>query len=378
MLAEYRKRRDYYAAEASERGLEYSDAAVGATTTRRLSAAGIRPRARKRDEPVHTLAFFPDISWHSQLLAPLRRLGPLSHFDYNEHGLRSGDLYARKHGAVAQRQAAGAAFERFAREAHRERPVDWVFVYAMGIELPASTLARVRDIVCAPVVGVCFDDKQSWEDEPFGGEPAGQRALAPLLDLAWTSSRVACDWYSVEGGNPVFLGEGCAPDLYTQGDPAMHDHDVCFVGARYGFRPAFLRQMEAAGVRVTAVGSGWPSGPVSTERMIGLMQRAKVILGLGGIGWSQELKNVKGRDFEAPCVGAYVTSFNPDLAEMFRVGEEIACYSTIDEAVEIVRVLLRDAGKRRGLSERGRARCIADHTWDRRFEFVLRLLGVFD
>jgi hypothetical protein len=300
----------------------------------------------------------------------------LSYFDYNAHGLTTADLFARKPAAVEQRRRACAAFERFAHDAASERAVDWVFVYASGLELPSSTLARVRDVTRAPVVGMCFDDKQSWEDQPFGDEPAGQGALAPLLDLAWTSSRVACDWYSVEGGNPVFLAEGCSPELYRPGDPVRKDIDACFIGARYGFRSAFVSQLEAAGIRVTAAGHGWPSGAVSVEAMIGLMQRANIILGLGGIGWSPDLKNVKGRDFEATCIGTYVTSFNPDLAEMFRVGEEITCYSTVDEAIEVVRALLRDAPRRHRLAERGRARCVADHTWDKRFELVLQLLGI--
>jgi spore maturation protein CgeB len=110
--------------------------------------------------------------------------------------------------------------------------------------------------------------------------------------------------------------------------------------------------------------------------MVALMQRAKVILGLGGVGWSTDLKNVKGRDFDAPCLGAYVTSFNPDLADMFRIGEEIACYSTTDEAIEIVRDLLRSPEKRRRLAERGRARAVAEHTWALRFRTLLEKLGI--
>jgi spore maturation protein CgeB len=112
--------------------------------------------------------------------------------------------------------------------------------------------------------------------------------------------------------------------------------------------------------------------------MIALMQRAKVILGLGGIGWSDQLKNVKGRDFDAPCVGAYVTGYNPDLADLFRIGEEIACYSTPDEAIETIRALLRDPEARRRLAARGRARAVAEHTWRHRFETVLGLLGIRD
>jgi spore maturation protein CgeB len=129
---------------------------------------------------------------------------------------------------------------------------------------------------------------------------------------------------------------------------------------------------------VTTAGQGWETGPVSDDQMVALMQRSKIILGLGGVGWSPDLKNVKGRDFDAPCIGAYVTSFNPDLAAFFRIGEEIACYSTPDEAVEVVRDLLRNDERRARLAQRGRARCIAEHTWKHRFESVLRLLGVLD
>lgn len=101
-------------------------------------------------------------------------------------------------------------------------------------------------------------------------------------------------------------------------------------------------------------------------------------MGSEGIGWSPDLKNVKCRDFDGPCIGAYVTSYNPDLAEMFRIGEEIACYSTPDEAVEVLRDLLRNPGKREHLARRGRERCVAEHTWKHRFETVLGLLGVLE
>jgi hypothetical protein len=223
---------------------------------------------------------------------------------------------------------------------------------------------------------MCLDDKQSWDDAPFDGEPAGQVAYARHLDLAWTSARVACEWYLVEGGNPIFLGEGCSPELYAPAGEVRDAVDVCFIGARYGFRPSFVAKLEAAGVHVTTAGHGWARGSLSDEETVALMQRAKVILGLGGVGWSADLKNVKGRDFDAPLVGAYVTSFNPDLTGMFRVGEEIACYSTPDEAVEIVRDLLSSPEQRRRLAERGRARSLAEHTWRHRFETVLETLGV--
>jgi hypothetical protein len=377
MLTHYRERRDHYFKEAAQRALVYDANLVSQRTAARLTASGIRVRPRPRGDAVHTLAYFPKISWHAQLLEPLKSLGPVSHFDYNDYGLRTKDLYARRAPAIEARRDAWAAFERFAERAVRERPVDWVFVYALGIELSADTLERVRAIARAPVAGMCLDDKQSWSDEPFGGTPCGQLALSRVLDLGWTSARVACEWYMAEGGNPVFMGEGCSPDIYCPSGSPTRDVDLCFVGAGYGFRPWFVRQLERSGLRIAAVGHGWPSGRLSEEAMIGFMQRSKVILGLGGVGWSPDLKNVKGRDFDAPCVGPYLTAFNPDLTGMFRIGEEIACYSTPDEAVEIARQLLQDPERRRDLAERGRARCMADHTWGNRFETLLRLFGIW-
>lgn len=56
-----------------------------------------------------------------------------------------------------------------------------------------------------------------------------------------------------------------------------------------------------------------------------------------GIGYSEILTNVKGRDFEAPGTGggAYLTSFNPDLAQYLIIGEESLCYRHHDETLEL-------------------------------------------
>lgn len=375
MLEAYRRRRERYRQAAADRALTYRDDDVLARTAARLKSANVRFRPRGGNEPVHTLAYVPMISWHRQLLAPLTELGPVSHFDYESHGLRYADLANRVPGALAQRAAAAGEFEQFARKASDERPVDWVFVYATGLEVPAATLARVREITGAPIVGMCLDDKQSWEGPEYGRQRVGQIDIAPELDVAWTSARVACEWYMVEGGNPLYLAEGCSPELFQPGD-GTHDIDVSFVGQCYGFRPDFIDRLRRMGVSLQAYGYGWPDGALSESNMIRVMQRSKVILGLGGIGWSEQLKNVKGRDFDAPCVGAYVTSFNPDLTDWFRIGSEVSCYSNADEALDVLRWLLRDDDARGKLARRGRARCIAQHTWRARFETVLEALGI--
>jgi hypothetical protein len=278
---------------------------------------------------------------------------------------------------IAARRKACDEFLHYAAEVSRRRKVDWVFTYASAMELLADTVDRVRDITGAPVVGMCLDDKQSWDAEEFGGQRGGQLPMAPRLDLAWTSARIACQWYLVEGGNPICLPEGCDPDLFSPA-PTPQDVDVCFVGQAYGFRRAFVERLRRLGLVVRTAGSGWPGGPITTDEVIRLYRRSRVILGLGGIGWSVDLKNVKGRDFDAPAVGtaAYLTSYNPELAEYFDIGKEISCFSSLDECVEVAQDLLADQTRRQDIAQRGRERCLGAHTWVRRLERVLEVLGL--
>jgi hypothetical protein len=373
MVEAYRRRREAYDAEARRRGVRYEPEAVAEQTRRRLDSKGLAVREKPRGQ-VRTLSYVPLMSWHPQLIAHLRELGPLHNFNYRDHGLEFRALAARDPATVTIRRRACEAFERYATEVTSQEPVDWVFVYANGLEILGDTLRRVGEITRAPVVSMCLDDKQSWESDEFGGQRGGQIDIARHFDLAWTSARIACEWYLVEGSNPVFMGEGCSPDLYRPGR-CEQDIDVCFVGQAYGYRPRFVHALARTGVHVAAFGHGWPKGPIGDDDLIRVFQRSKIILGLGGIGWSEQLKNVKGRDFDSPCVGAYLTSYNPDLAEFFAIGEEVACYSTPDEAVELIRQLLADDEARTRLAHAGRRRCVAQHTWGHRFQEVLRLLG---
>jgi hypothetical protein len=372
---EYRKRREHYAEEATQRGIVYRPEEVARRTADRLLGLAVEPRSTRLGQ-VHTLAFIPMVSWHSELLPSLHRLGPVSHFDYTLHGGDAMELCTSTATATQARRRIARAFEEFATTAQQATPVNWVFIYGTGYEMLAGSIDRVRSITGAPVVGMCLDDKQSWEVEWLGEQYAGQLSLAPRLDLAWTSSRIACEWYMVEGGNPIYLPEGCNPDLLRA--DANQDLDLSFIGQAYGFRKAFVRGLERNGLRVNARGRGWPGGPVSFRDMVNLFARSKIILGHGGIGWSVSLKNIKGRDFDGPCAGsgAYLTSYHPELADFFRIGEEIVCYSSQDECIELVRWLLADEPRRSAIARAGRQRCLREHTWLHRFEHILHTLGI--
>jgi len=111
---------------------------------------------------------------------------------------------------------------------------------------------------------------------------------------------------------------------------------------------------------------------------VAILNRSVINLGMGGIGYSEALTNVKSRDFEIPGAGggAYLTSFNADLAQHFVVGEQILCYSNRFELVEILRYYLAHPDEAAAIGRRARQRSLAEHRWLHRYERVLRVLGI--
>jgi spore maturation protein CgeB len=105
-----------------------------------------------------------------------------------------------------------------------------------------------------------------------------------------------------------------------------------------------------------------------------------VNLGLGGIGYSESLTNVKTRDFEIPGTGGgvYLTSFNPDLAQHLAVGREILCYRNRQELTELTRWCLHHRDEADAIAAAGRARCLREHRWLHRYLELCRILGIVD
>jgi len=373
---EYVARREYYANLARERGMVYCETDVIKAIRARLAGRGYTPAVRQMGE-VHTFAFVPDLGWHRHLLPDLAELGPVTVFDYVSLGYRCHEFAkAGRDGSVCRREMNELVFPAL-QKAHQERPVDWVFVYASGLEISASTVQKITEELGIPTVNMCLDDKQSWTGQWMGDHRAGQIDIASSFDLSWTSARVACDWYLGEGGRPIYMPEGFDMTIYRP-MPVEQDIPVSFIGGAYGFRPSVIRHLRRYEIPVQVFGPGWGTRSVWGEEQVRIINRSIINLGMGGIGYSESLTNVKTRDFEIPGVGggAYLTSFNPDLAQHFVIGEEILCYRNRDEMLELIRYYLSRPGKAQAIAKRGRERCLREHRWLHRYRRVCQILGI--
>ena len=372
---EYRRRREHYARLAAERGVVYSEATVANGVRERLAARGSTPPRRQRGD-VHTFACIPMFGWHRHLLPDLHELGPITLFDYQALGYRYEQFIRNEPGTPRLLQEMTDRILPALRAAHEQRPVDWAFFYGGGQDISPLVVRRITEELGIPVANMALDDKQGWAGVSPNPWRTGTADITAAFDLYMTSARVACEWHLLEGGRPIYMPEGFDAAAFA---PRQVDRDlpVSFVGAAYGFRGSAVRYLRDHGVDVRTFGHGWPDSGWADDS-IAIFNRSRINLGMGGIEYSEALTNVKGRDFEIPGTGGglYLTSFNPDLAQHFVIGQEIVCYRHRDEMLELVRWYLAHPDEAEAIAARARARCLREHRWLHRYEQMLRIFGV--
>jgi spore maturation protein CgeB len=81
---------------------------------------------------------------------------------------------------------------------------------------------------------------------------------------------------------------------------------------------------------------------------------------------------VNQRVFDAPAAGGFVlTDFREQLAELFEVGEEVACFGEPGEIGDLVRFYLKHPEVRKTMTAKARRRVLAEHTYRHRVAAML-------
>ncbi len=240
------------------------------------------------------------------------------------------------------------------------------------------------------------------------------REIAPLYDAAMVPEREALDHFRRAGARPIHVPMGANPDIYRPYD-VPRDVDVSFVGQRYADRADFVHHLAANGLDVRAWGPGWApatgsarlrravrrtldrcrvswgpeaerllrrvSGPpLPDEDLVRLYSRSGISLGFGVVGDTHlgaPRYQVRLRDFEAPMSGAcYLAQHFDELAEYYRIGEEIDTFRDRDELLEKARFYLGHPERAEAVRRAGRERALRDHTWTARFGMLFREMGL--
>ncbi|MFA5276314.1 MAG: glycosyltransferase [Candidatus Omnitrophota bacterium] len=311
-------------------------------------------------------------NWERVLPLALKEFGQVVEFEFRSSGFNTTSKAWRR-----QRKDMNSAIRDYFFKINLEKSIDIVVCYLSGRSVDKKVLMDICSNVPA-MINFSWDDKLHYRGERIDGQWSGPAALADAVDLNLTNAPESCIKYAVDGGLAMFWPEAASVEIHKPQD-VYFEFDVSFIGKRYGWRPELVKTLNRSGIKVKCFGDGWENKALSQEEMVRLYSRSRINLGFSGVGYAKNVKCLKGRDFEVPMNGGlYLTQENPELNLVYEVGREIVVYRDARDCVDKIKWLLNNPDEAEKIREAGRERALKDHTWEKRFSDVFRLLGVMN
>jgi spore maturation protein CgeB len=228
-----------------------------------------------------------------------------------------------------------------------------------------------------------------WVDDPFRF-PLWLRHFE-LFDLVCVFDKECAANLKAQGLKPViYLPCACDqttfhPQSLDPADYPLLNCTVGFVAVYYPERGALLSQMQ--GLDVGLWGSGWEAAPALDEFPSGTWRGLRItaadaakIYNLAKVcpnvhHAQTHVGGINTRTYEILAAGGFeLVDTVPGLEEHFDVGREIVAYASPGEFRELTDYYLSHPSERAAIAQRGRARVLRDHTYEKRLEVILATL----
>lgn len=177
-------------------------------------------------------------------------------------------------------------------------------------------------------------------------------------------------------------------------DPTMqptprHTNQVLFIGARYPRRQHLMEALAKAGVPHLAVGRAWSRHPIDRARTwewarppVTSTRDIDRLEGYALTAGAPAAINIHGdqdgftmKTFEVPGVGGVQLVDRDDVSEFYEPGREVLVFHNADELIDLSQRLIADDRWGDRIREAGRARTLAEHTFEHRARVVMTLWG---
>jgi len=355
---------------------------------RRVDAAYLRALCQERDRAprplpdlpqpnkvpsgsaLRTILFIGDCMWEQNELFPeLRKICGFESLDLGPALRQNPHTPAPE--TVAQTIAS------FIRASHSLEP-DVILFYARSKLLSEGAFDQIRRRWKCPLLGMNLDDRVEFFD--YGiynttAEPYGH--WVTKFDVNLTNARAALDWYRQRGAAVRYFPQGFHFEEAYQNPPAKpeYEYPFSFLGSSKLERAVIVDRLLQAGVKIALFGKGWPDSQWA-DSASRVFRRSQINLGIGFALESARITTTKGRDFECPGVGAcYLTTYNGELPFLYEIGKEILCYRDFEELLEMHAYYIKRPDECLQIAQAAHRRCVAEHTWEKRFRQLFRELG---
>lgn len=229
-----------------------------------------------------------------------------------------------------------------------------VFILHNGANIHQEFLKRISTFN----VYICFDDPESSD--------VLSKPVAKYFDIALTGNIACINLYKSWGvKNADFIPLGFTEDDYylkmTEDEiiNKNRDIDILFLGERESpWRQDRLDKLIKAFPDIYTRGRGWPAGYLPEEQRVEVYQRSKI-----GINVHNSVGPVNLRTYMLPANGVMQVCDNKHmLGYLFKLGEEVVGYDSIDEGIELIKYYLEHDDERKQIAVNGWKRALKDYS----------------
>ncbi len=286
---------------------------------------------------------------------------------------------------------------------------DIIFFVLMKDEIRRETIKKLSEKYMT--VNWFCDDQ--WRFDNY------TKYIAPLFSLPITVDKYSLPKYKTIGCNNVVLSQWATfydnntlmnsdlPPPHTLSHLHHHtskDHykyDISFVGSKNATRAWIIQELKKRGIHVACFGAGWENGRISYDEMKDVFMCSKINLNLSNsipVDYrfkqylvrnmlrlpiketlrnfkeyyfsSKRIEQMKARNFEIPsCRGFMLSQYCLDLESYYKIGKEIAIFTSIDELERVIRYYLMNNDEREQMKNQAYERSL-HHTYTHRFKEI--------
>lgn len=267
----------------------------------------------------------------------------------------------------------------------KEKP-DLLFHVAYTDQITPDTLKYIKNNTKTTTMNWFCDD--TWRFDSFTKE------WCWYFDYSITMGPDNVDKYlSIDYKNVIISQWAINPD-YCPKLNLPYRFDVSFVGQPHGNRRQIMKKLKKAGINVVYFGHGWKRnlfnnfwnsifdqfpdlkfnlGKITDEEMVNVFNQSKINLNLSNASVPGTPDQFKARNFEVPaCGGFLLTGEIKHLEDYYEIGKELICFKNIEDMIDKIKYYLSHEDERIKIAEAGYKRTIRDHTYQKRFEDILR------
>jgi hypothetical protein len=256
--------------------------------------------------------------------------------------------------------------------AYNYKPINYIFGQMWNYLVPVEVLKYLKQEYKIGIVNIAMDDRHSFHGRILSDKSdGGVFGLLSQLDLCCTAAPECVKWYEYYNKKAIFLPEASSPIVFHK-KSVEKEFDVVFIGSNYGFRAELINYLKQNGVNIYCRGNGWDGGQVSNDDAVLIFNKAKIILGIGGILHCRHFNALKLRDFDAPMTGSfYLPQFNPDLHLLFEDNHELVCWKDKKDLLGKIRYYLKYDEEREKVANNCYEKALKCHQWSMRIDTIL-------